>query len=156
MVTTPQEVSRERHWVCARRIGERRRQLGLTQLDVVERLEALGVAATNRTQSAMEHGQGLDVGRLPDLAIALDCTTTYLLGLTADPRRWAPDDLSVEVTVDVTTSLEALADVEAPPAAPQAEGAASNEDGAAQARPSWILGPDVPDRHVTEPVSRRA
>lgn len=76
-------------------MSERRHELGLTQRDVVERLEILGLATSNRTLSAMEHGQGLDVGRLPELAIALDCTVTYLLGLTADPTRWAPDDARV-------------------------------------------------------------
>ena len=86
------DISRQRHWVCARQIAERRRSLGLTQQDVVERLAELGVHATNRSLSAMEHGQGLDVGRLPELAVALDCTVTYLLGLTADPSSWAPDD----------------------------------------------------------------
>jgi hypothetical protein len=67
----------------------------------------------------MEHGQGIDVGRLPELAVALDCTITYLLGLTENPGRWVPDDRSVDVTVDIT--------------------------GPVDGRPSWILGPDVPD-----------
>ena len=68
-------------------MSERRHTLGLTQRDVVDRLAGLGLATTNRTLSAMEHGQGVDVGRLPELAAALDCTVTYLLGLTADPHR---------------------------------------------------------------------
>ena len=67
--------------------------LGLTQQDVVERLAGMGVAATNRSLSAMEHGQGLDVGRLPELAAALECSVTYLLGLTVEPDRWEPDEL---------------------------------------------------------------
>lgn len=87
----PEELYRERHWICARRLGDRRRGLGLTQSDVVARLGGLGVSTTNRTLSAMEHGQGVDVGRLPELAAALDCTVTYLLGLTSDPSRWEPD-----------------------------------------------------------------
>jgi hypothetical protein len=66
--------------------------LGLTQQDVVDRLADMGVAATNRSLSAMEHGQGLDVGRIPELAAALECTVTYLLGLTMDPHRWEPDE----------------------------------------------------------------
>ncbi len=88
---TSHELSRQRHWVCALQLGERRRILGLTQQDVVDRLAAMGVAATNRSISAMEHGQGLDVGRLPELATALECTVTYLLGMTVDPARWQPD-----------------------------------------------------------------
>jgi transcriptional regulator with XRE-family HTH domain len=108
-------------------MSDRRHVLGLTQCDVVERLIALGVAATNRTLSAMEHGQGVDVGRLPELAVALDCTVTYLLGLTEDPRRWVPDDVSVPVTIDITRPLDS-----------------SND------HPSWILGPDIPDRSNPE------
>jgi transcriptional regulator with XRE-family HTH domain len=86
------EQNRQRHWVCALQMAERRRSLGLTQQDVVERLARMGVSSTNRALSAMEHGQGIDVGRLPELAIALDCTVTFLLGLTCDPTRWVPDD----------------------------------------------------------------
>ena len=121
-MSTVHELNRERQWLCARRISERRHDLGLTQWDVVERLVALGVAATNRTLSSMEHGQGIDVGRLPELAIALDCTVTYLLGLTTDPKRWTPDSMSVAVTVDVTAPLATACE-----------------------HPSWILGPEVPD-----------
>jgi transcriptional regulator with XRE-family HTH domain len=117
MTLSTHDVHRERHWTCARRMSERRHDLHLTQYEIVERLAALGVAASNRTLSAMEHGQGVDVGRLPEIAAALDCTVTYLLGLTADPHRWSPDDLSVPVTANVTA-----------------------------ASAGWILGPDIPDR----------
>jgi hypothetical protein len=82
----------ERQWVCARRLRERRRQLFLTQNEIVRRLSHRGVNLTNRTLSAMENGRGLDVGRLPDLAAVLDCSVTYLLGLTAEPLRWEPDE----------------------------------------------------------------
>jgi transcriptional regulator with XRE-family HTH domain len=103
-------------------MSERRHDLGLTQYDVVERLSALGLGASNRSLSSMEHGQGLDIGRLPELAVALDCTITYLLGLTDNPHSWQPDNLRAPVTVDVTMSSA--------PSAPS----------------GWILGPDVPDR----------
>ncbi|HUR74817.1 MAG TPA: helix-turn-helix transcriptional regulator [Sporichthya sp.] len=92
MPPTSHDLSRQRHWVCALQLAERRRMLGLTQQDVVDRLAGMGVAATNRSLSAMEHGQGLDVGRIPELAAALECTVTYLLGLTMDPHRWEPDE----------------------------------------------------------------
>ena len=81
---------RERHWLCAQRLRERRLALGLTQLEVVARLHRRGGRTTNRALSAMENGRGLDLGLLPDLAEALDCTVTYLLGLTADPSAWQP------------------------------------------------------------------
>jgi hypothetical protein len=41
--------------------------------------------------SSLEHGAGVDVVKLPELAAALDCTVSYLLGLTADPHSWEPD-----------------------------------------------------------------
>lgn len=100
MASTAHDLNRERQWVCARRMSERRHDLGLTQRDVVERLEALGLATSNRTLSAMEHGQGVDVGRLPELAAALECTVTYLLGLTSDPHRWSPDEARRFVPVE--------------------------------------------------------
>lgn len=142
MTSAAHDLNRERHWVCARRIIARRHELGLTQWDVVERLTALGVTGTNRTLSSMERGQGLDIGRLPELAVALDCTVTYLLGLTEDPSHWTPDDRSVEVTIDVTAPLSSP---------PFADSSRFHE------HPSWILGPDVPDLHtVASADGRRA
>jgi transcriptional regulator with XRE-family HTH domain len=125
MVTTAHELNRERHWICARRMSERRHALGLTQCDVVARLASLGVISTNRTLSAMEHGQGVDVGRLPELATALDCTVTYLLGLTTDPAQWVPDGAPPPDTEQLRRT---------PPAEHE----------------SWILGPDIPDRRARE------
>jgi transcriptional regulator with XRE-family HTH domain len=124
---------RERHWLCARRISDRRHDLGLTQTDVVERLAGVGVHATNRTLSAIEHGQGVDIGRLPEIAVALDCTVTYLLGLTADPGQWEPDDRPVPVQP------------------PGGDFAVADLAGCE----SWILGPDVPERPIATAVSRR-
>jgi transcriptional regulator with XRE-family HTH domain len=88
------DVVRERHWICAQRLRERRRALKLTQLDVVTRLHDHGAEMTNRALSSMENGRGLDLGWLPELATALDCTVTYLLGLTDDPARWLPDGIA--------------------------------------------------------------
>jgi transcriptional regulator with XRE-family HTH domain len=91
-MTAPRaEPTRERHWVCAQRIRERRRTLGLTQREVAGRLARLGSRTTNRTLSAMENGRGLDLGLLPELAESLECTVTYLIGLAADPHSWEPD-----------------------------------------------------------------
>ena len=64
---------------------------GLTQKEVVARLRRLGVVTTNKALSSLEHGAGLDVCKLPELARALECTLTYLVGLTDDPGRWEPD-----------------------------------------------------------------
>jgi hypothetical protein len=85
---------RERHWVCAQRLRERRLTLGLTQREVVDLLQRRGSHTTNRGLSAMENGRGLDLGLLPDLAFSLGCTITYLLGLTTDPSAWQPAETS--------------------------------------------------------------
>jgi transcriptional regulator with XRE-family HTH domain len=130
MVSTAHDLNREQRWICARRLSQRRHDLRLTQCDVVDRLTALGASATNRTLSAMEHGQGVDVGRLPELAVALDCTVTCLLGRTAEPRRWAPDE------INGMASAEAIAQRPLP-------------------HGSWILGPDIPDRHTPQMAERR-
>jgi transcriptional regulator with XRE-family HTH domain len=82
---------RERHWICAQRLRERRLTLGLTQREVVARLQMRGNQTTNRALSSMENGRGLDLGLLPDLAESLGCTVTYLLGLTSKPHSWHPD-----------------------------------------------------------------
>jgi transcriptional regulator with XRE-family HTH domain len=92
MSTSKLNPARERHWICARRLRERRLALGLTQREVVDRLDRFGSRTTNRSLSAMENGRGLDLGLLPELADALDCTVTYLLGLCSDPSVWQPDD----------------------------------------------------------------
>jgi DNA-binding XRE family transcriptional regulator len=122
----------QRNLTCASRIRERRRQLGLTQAEVVERVNDHGSRLSNQALSAIENGRRLAVGRLPDLASALECTVSYLLGLTADPDRWPPDD------------LPAPADPRAPggPAGPGSNGTPGRS---VPPRRSWILGPDLPD-----------
>jgi transcriptional regulator with XRE-family HTH domain len=138
---TAADLTAERHWICARRLRERRRQLGLTQADVVTRLAGRGAALSNRALSAMENGRGLDLGRLPDLAAALGCTVTYLIGLTAEPARWEPD-------------APLVPDAPLAPGAPQAPEAplapdppAARTTGPAGSPPpchNWILGPGPP------------
>lgn len=135
----------QRNLTCAVRIRERRRQLGLTQAEVVDRVNGQGSRLSNQALSAIENGRRLAVGRLPDLAAALHCTVSYLLGLTADPDRWEPDDPAPE----------------AEPRPGLSGGRASpGMDGAHPGRPvppprSWILGPDVPDIPFLLDPSRR-
>jgi transcriptional regulator with XRE-family HTH domain len=86
------ELGLHRHLLVSERLRVRRRQLGLTQKEVVARLRRLGVDTTNKSLSSLEHGAGLDVCKLPELARALDCTLTYLVGLSADPFSWQPDE----------------------------------------------------------------
>ena len=81
-----------RHLVVSERLRRRRRELGLTQKEVVVRLRRFGVNTNNKAVSSLEHGAGLDLCKLPEVARALDCTLTYLVGLTDDPARWEPDD----------------------------------------------------------------
>jgi transcriptional regulator with XRE-family HTH domain len=116
-----------RHLLITQRLRHRRDELGLTQKQVVSRLARVGVMTTNRALSSLEHGAGLDVAKLPELAHVLDCTVTYLVGLTDDPRSWVPDP-----------ELAALRPAVPVAAAPARAGAA--------ARPSCILGANVPDR----------
>lgn len=80
-----------RHLLITQRLRQRRDDLGLTQKQIVTRLARCGLQTTNRALSSLEHGSGLDVAKLPELAIALDCTVTYLIGLTDDPHSWQPD-----------------------------------------------------------------
>jgi transcriptional regulator with XRE-family HTH domain len=84
-------TSPDRHLMVSSRLRDRRHVLGLTQKQVVTRLASLGVSSTNKSLSSLEHGAGIDVGKLPELAVALDCTVTYLLGLTNDPCSWEPE-----------------------------------------------------------------
>jgi transcriptional regulator with XRE-family HTH domain len=91
MAIVPGGAGARRRLVVRQRLRERRRDLGLTQKQVVSRLARLGMLTTNKALSSLEHGTGLDVAKLPELARALECTITYLLGLTSDPSRWEPD-----------------------------------------------------------------
>jgi transcriptional regulator with XRE-family HTH domain len=129
-----------RHLLITQRLRQRRDDLGLTQKQVVTRLGRCGLHTTNRALSSLEHGTGLDVAKLPELAAALDCTVTYLIGLTDDPHRWDPDD------VLVVPDRRTAAPVAPPP--PVA-------NGHVQPRASLILGADVPDRNFSPRSSIR-
>ena len=81
--------SRHRH-VVGHQLRQRRRTLGLTQRDVAARLGELGTTTTNKALSSLENGATLDAAKLPELARALHCSVTYLLGLTDDPDSGSP------------------------------------------------------------------
>lgn len=145
------DLEARRHLEVSQRLRERRRMLGLTQKQVTSRLGRLGIASSNKSLSSLEHGAGLDVARLPELAAALDCTVTWLLGLTDDPHGWEPDPdapcfSSARLTAPAAHPGHRAQDVEdapppAPQSAPQAQGAAPRPT----SRP-WILGP-LPVEH---------
>jgi transcriptional regulator with XRE-family HTH domain len=120
-----------RHLLITQRLRQRRDFLGLTQKQVVTRLGRCGLHTTNRALSSLEHGTGLDVAKLPELAAALDCTVTYLIGLTDDPQRWQPDDV---LTIPPRRAAQPVVE----PAPVSTVRAPSPE--------SLILGADVPDR----------
>jgi transcriptional regulator with XRE-family HTH domain len=86
-----------RHLAITQRLRQRRDDLGLTQKQIVTRLARCGLQTTNRALSSLEHGAGLDIAKLPELARALDCTITYLIGLTDDPHQWEPDEAPASV-----------------------------------------------------------
>ena len=146
----------QRNLTCAIRIRERRRQLGLTQAEVVGRVNRYGSRLSNQALSAIENGRRLAVGRLPDLAAALECTVSYLLGLAADPDRWEPDDsqppADFRTPADVRTPADFRPPVGSRPPAERAEPDANGRPGrASPPRRSWILGPDVPDAAPPSP-----
>jgi transcriptional regulator with XRE-family HTH domain len=132
-----------RHLHITQRLRQRRDELGLTQKQVVTRLGRCGLLTTNRALSSLEHGTGLDVAKLPELAAALDCTVTYLLGLTDDPHSWLPDH-------ELTVPNRAVARPPAAPGAPAAPArAAVPTIRSTPARPaSLILGANVPERSI--------
>ena len=99
------------------------------------RLGRCGLRTTNRALSSLEHGTGLDVAKLPELAAALDCTVTYLIGLTDDPHRWDPDD---EVDVPRSAATRRMRGVD--------RGSDRPPTTRSTAAASLILGADVPDR----------
>lgn len=121
------------HMVVSQRLRERRHALELTQKQVVTRLARLGVRTTNKTLSCQEHGVGLDVAHLAHLARALDCTTTYLLGLTTDPHRWEPDPAEERWPR---------------PSEPATSTHSSARRPSAAGTGNWILGPVVPPRRA--------
>ncbi|MDQ1739853.1 MAG: hypothetical protein QOE53_1505 [Pseudonocardiales bacterium] len=105
-----------RHLLITQRLRQRRDDLGLTQKQIVTRLARCGLQTTNRALSSLEHGAGLDVAKLPELAIALDCTVTYLLGLTDDPHSWLPAETAVEPAFGQAPSRPAPVPAEPAPA----------------------------------------
>ena len=146
MTLADEGSARERRWTCARRLRERRRELGLTQVDVVSQLRLRGAETSNRNLSAMENGRGLDLCMIPDLAAVLDCSITYLFGLTEDPYAWQPDLPLCGATARAQTASGA-----APPR-PTAPQPAAPKPAPLHSRPgrSWILGPDIPDSRAEE------
>jgi transcriptional regulator with XRE-family HTH domain len=134
-----------RHLLITKRLRQRRDDLGLTQKQVVTRLGRCGLRTTNRALSSLEHGTGLDVAKLPELAAALDCTVTYLVGLTDDPHRWDPDDAVVVPSrgAAVPLSSNGLPSNGLPSDAHGAPPAVRNS---ADAPVSLILGEGIPAR----------
>ncbi len=126
-----------RRLLVTQRLRQRRDQLGLTQKQVVTRLGRLGVLTTNRALSSLEHGTGLDLAKLPELAHALECTVTYLVGLTDTPNQWSPDR---------PPGGHAAGSAHAPPAAMAGPEQAAPGGAPVPRSASGILGPEVPDR----------
>ncbi|MFN2562519.1 MAG: hypothetical protein ABR571_14660 [Jatrophihabitans sp.] len=127
-----------RQLLISQRLRQRRTDLRLTQLDVVSRLAGLGVQTSNRALSSLERGAGVDVAKLPELAAALECTVTYLIGLTVDPAHWEPDPAPV-----------ARPRKARPPVARRRRAGGSRPAAPAEApAPSLIIGADVPERDL--------
>lgn len=147
MVSMFDEAWTGRQLLITQRLRHRRVELGLTQKQIVTRLARAGIHTTNRAVSSMEHGAGIDIAKLPELARVLDCTITYLVGLTDDPRSWNPDPI-------VAAVQPARAPHTHPNRAPHAHphtGPHSHPDIAAVPSPnppgSCILGAEIPERN---------
>ncbi len=125
-----------RHLLITQRLRQRRDELGLTQKQIVTRLARCGLRTTNRALSSLEHGSGLDVAKLPELATALDCTVTYLLGLTDDPHSWQPNQPPLTASADRVPEAARSTPARAAEAVPVAGGAEE----------SLILGAFFPER----------
>ncbi|MDT4925910.1 MAG: hypothetical protein QOG01_3623 [Pseudonocardiales bacterium] len=128
-----------RHLLITQRLRQRRDDLGLTQKQIVTRLARCGMQTTNRALSSLEHGSGLDVAKLPELAIALDCTVTYLIGLTDDPHSWQPDtpaELPARRTADRVPGSSSVRPTSAPASGAPADGSWAQ---------SLILGALIPE-----------
>lgn len=133
MTIASQTDIQTRHLLITQRLRQRRDDLGLTQKQVVTRLGKCGLQTTNRALSSLEHGTGLDVAKLPELAAALDCTVTYLVGLTDDAHSWMPDE---SIVVPARGGEMALPVRSAGPRAAPA---------------SLILGEEIPARRIGRP-----
>lgn len=142
----------DRHLMVSSRLRERRHALELTQKQVVTRLVALGVTSTNKSLSSLEHGAGIDVGKLPELAAALECTVTYLLGLTDDPRSWQPDGSPSRSTRQPSSrasgSSNRASSARTRASAARREAGSGGDDATPDGdgtQAGWILGPYVPE-----------
>ena len=85
------ELGRDWQTRVGRRVARRRADLGLTQHVVIGRLDDLGWTLSTGGLSNIERGIGLDIGKLLPLSLSLECTITYLLGLTDQDNSWHPD-----------------------------------------------------------------
>lgn len=152
MVVATRETATQRHWTCGRRLRERRHALGLTQTELVARLGG-DPAITNRSISTWENGRGLDFGWLPELAVVLDCSVTYLLGMTDDPQRWepAPDAAAGSVATEAATTAPSTA------RASEADDLAAAAPASTDVTCHWILGPGpiLPDGGGSASSDRR-
>ena len=91
MSRSSRDFGREQNWFMAKRVFDRRKQLGLTQPKLAVALDAAGMMLSTQRISQIEKGAGLDATQVEVFAVALQCTTTYLLGGTDNPKTWKPD-----------------------------------------------------------------
>jgi transcriptional regulator with XRE-family HTH domain len=77
--------------MVARRLFARRKELGLNQKDVVERLRRLaGLEVSIGGYSNWERTGTTDLAIIEALAAALECTPAYLAGWSDSPTDWEP------------------------------------------------------------------
>lgn len=93
---------RTRSRIVGDRLGERRAELGWSQVTLAEKVTDRGLRMTQATVSRAESGAGVDEVELIFFHLVLRCTITYLLGLTDDPKKWTPDPKKLK---DVATRV---------------------------------------------------
>ena len=91
-VAAARDFGRRQQWALAQRLYLRRTELGLRQEDLVQRLGQQGLAITPGAISNWERTGSMDLPKLLALCGALECSLSYLVGLTKDPARWEPDE----------------------------------------------------------------
>jgi transcriptional regulator with XRE-family HTH domain len=90
-----------------RRIYRRRRELGLTQVDLLARLRDGGLSLTPGAISHIED-RGVDMAKAPVFALALECTVSFLAGWTDDPDGWEPNRSLAKIVEQIAESVQRI------------------------------------------------
>jgi transcriptional regulator with XRE-family HTH domain len=82
---------RRRRLVISERIEERMDELGLSQSELSRKMKAAGFDLSQTLVSRKLNGAEITGDQLVAFAAVLNVTYTWILGLTDDKSKWAPD-----------------------------------------------------------------